>query len=103
MWKFLNRGISTPLAIGIILILVIIVGGFTWWQYAEIRKEESEIPEISVPEEETTGPATIGTQPCLTVEDCESYNCPEVDPEYPECDYVKECEDICKCILFCRP
>ncbi len=33
MWKYLNKGISTPLAIGIVLILVIAVSGFTWWQY----------------------------------------------------------------------
>lgn len=50
MWKYLNRGISTPLAIGIILILVVIVGGFTWWQYGEIKREEIEIPEIKIPE-----------------------------------------------------
>ncbi len=37
MWKYLNRGISTPIAITIILILVIAVGGFTWWQYEEIK------------------------------------------------------------------
>lgn len=52
MWKYLNRGISTPLAIGIILILVIIVGGFALWQRAEIEKEENRpLPEIIVPED----------------------------------------------------
>jgi len=47
MWKYLNRGISTPIAIGIIAILVIVIGGFFWWQYAEIRKEENESFSIS--------------------------------------------------------
>ena len=52
MFKFLNKGISTLLAIGIILILVILVGGYTVWQYSEIKKEESEVPEIQTPERE---------------------------------------------------
>lgn len=47
--SYLNRGISTPIAIGIVLILVIIVGSFTWWQYSEIRKEETKLPEIEIP------------------------------------------------------
>src|SRR4030042_4964492 len=50
MWKYLNKGISTPIAIGIILILVIIVGSFTWWQYGEIRKKESNVSEVQIPE-----------------------------------------------------
>lgn len=46
MWKYLNRGISTPIAITIILILVIAVGGFTWWQYGEIENFDN-IPLLS--------------------------------------------------------
>ncbi len=42
MWKWLNKGISTPIAVAIVLILVIIVGSFAWWQYGEIRKEKDE-------------------------------------------------------------
>ena len=38
--SYLNKGISTPIAISIILVLVILVSGFTWWQYSEIQKEE---------------------------------------------------------------
>ncbi len=45
-----NKGISTPIAVGIILILVILVGGFTWWQYGEMWKESTELPEIEIPE-----------------------------------------------------
>jgi hypothetical protein len=41
MWKYLNKGISTPLAIIIILILAAMVGGYTLWQYAEIQKEQN--------------------------------------------------------------
>jgi hypothetical protein len=48
----LNKGISTPIAIGIILILVVAVGGFTWLQYGEMWREASELPEIELPEKE---------------------------------------------------
>ena len=48
----LNKGISTPIAIGIVLILVILVGSFTWWQYGEMWKEETNLPEIEIPEKE---------------------------------------------------
>jgi len=48
----LSKGISIPIAIGIVLILVIIVGGFTWWQYGEMWKETSELLEIELPEKE---------------------------------------------------
>ena len=48
----LNKGISTPIAIGIILILVVLVGGFTWWQYGEMWRGETELPEIELPEKE---------------------------------------------------
>lgn len=106
MWKFLNRGISTPLAIGIILILAVIVGVFALWQYGEIKREEIEVPEISFPEEEEE-PKTIVTElfgsACETLEDCDSFHCPVPDSDYPECSYLKECDEICKCILFCAP
>ena len=48
----MNKKISTPIAIGIILVLAILVGGFTLWQYGEIDKEESNIPEAQLPEKE---------------------------------------------------
>ena len=48
----LNKGISTPIAIGIILILVILVGGFTWLQYGRMWRERDELPEIKIPEKE---------------------------------------------------
>lgn len=41
MWKYLNRGISTPKAITVILILVIVVG-FAYWQYTEMQEKEEE-------------------------------------------------------------
>jgi len=47
---YLYKKIPTPIAIGIILVAVIIVGGYTWWQYAEIREEEANIPEVQLPE-----------------------------------------------------
>ena len=33
----LNKKISTAWALGVILILAILVGVFTWWQYMEIQ------------------------------------------------------------------
>ena len=50
----LNKAISTPVAIIIILILVISVGGFTWLKYGEIWRESAELPEIEIPEKETS-------------------------------------------------
>lgn len=47
---YLNRAILV--FIGIILILVAIVGGFTFRQYSEIRKEETELPEVEFSERE---------------------------------------------------
>jgi hypothetical protein len=37
----MNKKISTPIAIGIILVLAVVVGGFIWWQYQEMVKEEN--------------------------------------------------------------
>lgn len=54
MWKYLNKEISTPVAIIIVLILAVIIGGFTWWQYGEIRKEETKLTKIELPEKEET-------------------------------------------------
>ena len=54
----MNKKISAPIAIGIILVLAIIVGGFTWWQRMEITKEENKpLPEIEIPDkkDETAG------------------------------------------------
>lgn len=52
---YLNKGMSTPVAITIVLLLAVLVGGFTWWQYGEIRKEETKLPEIGLPEKEFCG------------------------------------------------
>jgi hypothetical protein len=47
MWKYLNKGISTPIAITIILILVIAVGGFAWWQYEETSEDNYELESLT--------------------------------------------------------
>jgi len=54
MFESLKKGISTPVAMGTILVLAILVGGVTYWQYQEIQKEELGGVEISVPEKEET-------------------------------------------------
>ena len=40
MFKHLNKGISTPIAIAIILLLAVSVGAIALWQYSEMQKEE---------------------------------------------------------------
>jgi TolB protein len=52
MFKFLKKRISTSIAIGIILVLTIFVGGVIYWQYQEMQKEELGGAELSVPEKE---------------------------------------------------
>ena len=42
MFEHLNKGISTPIAIAIILLLAVSVGGITLWQYSEMQQEEIE-------------------------------------------------------------
>jgi len=42
MINFFKKGISTPIAIGIILVLAVLVGGFTIWQYSEMNDEIDE-------------------------------------------------------------
>lgn len=48
----LNKGISTPVAISVILVAVILVGGFALWQYLEIE-EENKLPDIKFSQKET--------------------------------------------------
>ena len=48
----LNRAISTPLAIGIILVLSILLAGITLWQVSETKKEDFSGGKINIPEKE---------------------------------------------------
>jgi hypothetical protein len=86
MWKFLNRGISTPIAIGIITILVIIVGGFALWQRAEITREENKpLPEVQIPEKEEVGDETAEWQTYRN----EEYGFEFKYPPVPDCGFCK--------------
>lgn len=51
MDKFLNKGISTPIAIGIILVLAVLVGGFILWQRPDIEDESFTEQELETVEE----------------------------------------------------
>lgn len=53
MFKFLNRGISAPIAIIIIVVCALLVGGIVVYQYLEIPKEEEKTPEAKLPGGET--------------------------------------------------
>jgi len=53
MWRYLNKGISTPIAILIILVLAVVAGEVIWWQYSEIGKESSSVLEVRIPDKGT--------------------------------------------------
>ena len=54
MFKSLNKGISTPLAITIIIVLaVVLVGGVLSYQYYWLPKEEVKKSETETPKDET--------------------------------------------------
>jgi len=59
----LNKGISTPIAIAIILILALTVASFTYWQYGELDGEGIEMPEIE-------RPAKLDSKECVTDDTC---------------------------------
>jgi hypothetical protein len=49
----MNKKISTPIAIGIILILAVLVGVFIYWQYLEVQKENiKQLQELKIPEKQ---------------------------------------------------
>ncbi len=52
MWKHLNRGVSTPLAIIIIVIFASAVGVIDYLQYKEIQDLKFEFAELKFPEKE---------------------------------------------------
>jgi len=53
MFKYLNKGISTPIAIIIIVVCALLVGGITVYQYYGMPEEEEEAPGEKVSGEET--------------------------------------------------
>ena len=50
MLNHLSKEISTPIAIGVVLVLAVLVGGFTLWQYSEMQEEEFGGVEITLPD-----------------------------------------------------
>ncbi len=112
MWKYLNRGISTPIAITIILILVIAIGGFTWWQYGEIDNFNN-IPLLNLNKSTCSQDAALnymgeGEDPCdrscQVDDDCEFECGCDCISKNEQCKYTGvECEAPdpdygCKCI-----
>jgi len=51
MWQYLNKGISTPIAISVLSILAIMVCIFIWWQYLGMEMEGG-LSEMKIPEKE---------------------------------------------------
>ena len=49
--KFLNKGISTPIGILIIVLVAIVAVGVLFWQLDWTPKKEVEIPKVEMPEE----------------------------------------------------
>lgn len=52
--KFLNRGISTPIGIFIIILIAVFAGGIMVWQYQYLAKEKVEPLTVEAPEEKVT-------------------------------------------------
>ncbi|MBU1993023.1 hypothetical protein KKG51_04985 [Patescibacteria group bacterium] len=54
MLKFLNKGISTPIVITIIIVLaIVLVGGVLAYQYYYFPKQETEMSKVETPKTET--------------------------------------------------
>lgn len=54
MLKFLNKGISAPIALTIIIVLaLVLVGGVLGYQYYYLSKQETEMPKVETPTGET--------------------------------------------------
>ncbi len=52
MEKLSNKRISTPIAIGIIVVLTVLAGGFTLWQYLEMDKEGFGLSDVEISKKE---------------------------------------------------
>lgn len=67
------KKISTPIAIGIILILSVILGSFTLWQLSEMRKERKmPVSELKIPEKKCSREnPNICNKNCNSDEDCQ--------------------------------
>ena len=113
MWKYLNKGISTPIAIGIVLILSVILGSFTFLQCLEIEETGKNFPFIEFKKSICTQDAASnytgeGKDPCdrscQSDDDCKlECGCDCISKE-EKCKYTGiECEAPnpnygCKCI-----
>jgi len=61
----LNKKVPSSIAFSIIIFLVVLVGSYTWWQFAEIRAEEADVPQVKRPER-----AEVEAESCFIDEDC---------------------------------
>ena len=52
MFKGFDKGISTPIAIAIVLLLAVSVGGITLWQYSEMETEKTKLLEVKISDKE---------------------------------------------------
>jgi hypothetical protein len=74
--EFLYRKIPTPIAIGIIIFLVVLVGGYTWWQYSVILEEETNVPNVKISDrKEAVIEGCIIDDDCLIFGEDEDCNC----------------------------
>lgn len=86
----------------IVIVLAIIIGGFTIWQYQKMQKEETALPEIRVPEKEERG-----AKDCINDDDCIVFgktgdcNCGCFDKDYkwkPEGECFCVAPTSCQCV-----
>ena len=88
-----NKAISTPLAIGIILILAIIVGGVAYWQYSNTLNIP-EISEIELSEKESLEPGETEDQKASSTELLEFITLQFPPPSPPFISSLDDAEDF---------
>ena len=85
--KFLNKRISAPIGIFIIILIAIIAGGIMIWQYGLITLEREGIPPKTVPSNWTSLPES-----CTKNEDCGTDFCQQKGDKCVEIKYTCENE-----------
>lgn len=85
-----SKGISTPIILITLLIIALIIGGFTLWQYGDVLRETDELPEIKLPEKEE-----------VTLENCEDIKVKSEGSDTPElrecCRKISNIQERAKC------
>ena len=82
MIQVINKKISTSVALTIILVLAVIIGGFIYWQYSGTAKKE-EVPGPELPEEQTDSKYCLVDEDCAVFGETGDCNCGCFNKDYP--------------------